>query len=893
MLPLDLFTNYPAQNQAFGNLFYAAGLTNLEFSGSGTIDGQGADWWDSSGSVFSGRPYMLFFNGNCGRVLIQNATLQNPPKMHIVFKGADNDITLRGITINTTATNAANTDGIDLVGTNCLVEDCVINAGDDNIALGSSTASAATTDILVTNCAFGKGHGVSIGSNTAGGVSNLTVINCTFDGTDYGIRMKSNDKTSGGSGEGGIAQNLNYYNLGMTNIVDGAIVIYSYYGSSGQFGTPTDVSPFFASTQAVDSTTVPIWRDITISNVTATVASNGVPGIIWARMEVPATNLVFDRVNISAPKPFDVYSARGVQFIDCRIAPPAGSNTFLIYNADVTVSNSTPSTNLITFDGLSTNGYGSLLALYNARASLANTNVFDAGPLILGGSTLVVSNHLNLGAASVVNFILGTNASTLSVRSNLALSGTVNLSAGAGFSSNTCTLFTYGGNLTWGSPILAGSPGGIPYRFNTNTAGQVKVVPTVLTVNNTNDSGPGSLRQQIANAQSGDTIVFSNGLSGTITLKSGVLTITNSLNILGPGPQVLSLSGGGSNGVFSIPFIFGHPVPTVLLSGLTVTNGRSQADGGGISAFGLVTISNCVIVGNQAVCGQLTCPSGGGLANFSFCTVVNSTISGNESYDGGGIVNEYNDTLSLVNCTICSNIADNIAGAGIFSGGRLYMTNCTVAGNQANSASGVGGIEINPGQPAVVANSIVAGNTSLGISADLQGAFTSVGFNMIGSTNGSTGFGLPGSQDQTGSTASPLHPMLGPLQFNGGPTPTMALLAGSPAIDQGNAFGFSTDQRGAPRPFDFTSVANASGGDGSDIGAFEAGNPTLQIEQSGTNVVLSWPSYYGGVTVQTSTNLASPGAWISLPDAPTVLGDQLTITNGISSGTLFYRLKNN
>ena len=225
---------------------------------------------------------MIFFNGTCKRVLIQNVTIQNPPKMHIVFKGSDNDITIQGITINTTAANAANTDGIDLVGTNCLVQNCTINAGDDNIALGSSTASAISANILVTNCTFGVGHGVSIGSNTAGAVSNLTVINCTFNGTDYGIRMKSNDNTTGGSGEGGIAQNLNYYNIPMTNIVDGAIVIYSYYASGGQFGTPTSVTPFFASTQAVDTTTIPVWRNITISNVNATVASGGVPGIIWA-----------------------------------------------------------------------------------------------------------------------------------------------------------------------------------------------------------------------------------------------------------------------------------------------------------------------------------------------------------------------------------------------------------------------------------------------------------------------------------------------------------------------------------------------------------------------------------------------------------------------------------
>src|ERR1039458_7482863 len=275
-------------------------ITNVEISGSGTIDGQAtaSDWWN--GLSTSQRPYMISFS-KCQRVLIQNVTMQNPPKMHMAFKSGGGNITIQGITINTPGTSP-NTDGMDLVGTNCLIQNCSSSTGDDNIALGTSSAGVPSANIVVTNCAFGVGHGVSIGSNTAGGVSNLTVINCTFNGTDYGIRMKSNDNTSGGSGEGGIAQNLSYLNIGMTNIVDGAIVIYSYYASGGQFGTPTSVTPHFASTQAVASATIPVWRNITISNMNATVAGGGVPGIIWASMELPATNILLSYVNITASK---------------------------------------------------------------------------------------------------------------------------------------------------------------------------------------------------------------------------------------------------------------------------------------------------------------------------------------------------------------------------------------------------------------------------------------------------------------------------------------------------------------------------------------------------------------------------------------------------------------
>ena len=201
-------------------------LHDIEISGSGTIDGSGTTgWWTHSLST-SQRPYMISLSSSV-RVWIRDVNLINAPKMHISLKNKGGNITIEGITINTPA--SPNTDGIDLVGTNCLVKNCSISDGDDNIALGTSSANAPTSDTTVTDCTFGIGHGVSIGSNTAGGVSNLTVINCTFNNTQYGIRMKSDNATSGSSGAGGTSQNLFYYNLGMTNLTYGPIIIYSYY----------------------------------------------------------------------------------------------------------------------------------------------------------------------------------------------------------------------------------------------------------------------------------------------------------------------------------------------------------------------------------------------------------------------------------------------------------------------------------------------------------------------------------------------------------------------------------------------------------------------------------------------------------------------------------------
>ena len=107
--------------------------------------------------------------------------------------------------------------------------------------------SAPTYNTLITNCTFGYGHGVSIGSGTTDGVTNLTVINCTFNNTDNGIRMKSD------SGKGGNAQYLYYYNLSMTNITYAPIIIYSYYNT---YGNPTTagITPAIAAGEATAST---------------------------------------------------------------------------------------------------------------------------------------------------------------------------------------------------------------------------------------------------------------------------------------------------------------------------------------------------------------------------------------------------------------------------------------------------------------------------------------------------------------------------------------------------------------------------------------------------------------------------------------------------------------
>jgi hypothetical protein len=486
-------------------------LANVEISGSGGVDGQGGPWWASDpGSGL----YMIYFD-NCNTVLVQNVTFSNAPAQQIVFKGKNGNITIQGITIQAPSSHAAtpshNTDGIDLVGTNCLVQNCTISTGDDNIALGSSSSGAIASDISVTNCTFGDGHGMTIGGNTAGGVSNLTVFNCTFNGTDYGIRMKS-DNAASSPGAGGVAQNLAYYNLTMTNIRYEPILIYSYYNQSA-FSTPVGVSPSNAAAQTVDPVTAntPIWRNIVISNLIATVASSGQAGLIWGRIEMPATNITLSRINITAPANFDLYNANGIQFVDSQITLPGGSNTFSLYNAQVTISNSAPVTNVFSLDGLSS---ANSLALYNARGSLSDPGALGANPITLSASTLSNSTSLALPGSSVVNFLLGTNNAAVAVAGSLTLNSTLNITNGGGLGAGAYTLFTYNGTLT-GAPVLGAQPLGFNYSLNTNTAGQVN-----LLVSLTNCSSPPAITNQPASRSvlAGSNVLFSVGASGSAPL---------------------------------------------------------------------------------------------------------------------------------------------------------------------------------------------------------------------------------------------------------------------------------------------------------------------------------------------------------------------------------------
>jgi hypothetical protein len=424
----------------------------------------------------------------------------------------------------------------------------------------------------------------------------------------------------------------------------------------------------------------------------------------------------------------------------------------------------------------------------------------------------------------------------------------------------------------------------IPFALAQQTTTKRNRPANTITVTNTNDTGPGSLRQALADVNDGDTINFA--VTGTIGLTSGELLVDKAITISGPGAENLAVNGNAKSRVFHVTG------GNVTISGLTITNGHATDSGGGIyNDHAVLTLNNCVVAGNSAALNI-----GGGIhndgTNIGHATLqVNNSLITNNS---GGI---YNDALqagtavlaitysTLSNngpgeainndgwsCTFCANGTTSVeitnssitnnAGDAIFSdtgrqncGGScpvaISITNSTISGNAggvhnstlsdtvvsnstiSDNGSGIyndngalatsvynttmsnNGVEIqNFNAPVVVAMSHTIFNVSPGGHSILNdfGTVTSYGYN-VSSDDGGGYLNGPGDQINT-------DPMLGPLQDNGGPTLTHALLPGSPAINAGDP-NFTPpplyDQRGPG----FDRVVHGR----IDIGSFEVQEP--------------------------------------------------------------------
>jgi polygalacturonase len=473
MLPL---TNYPGGTVNPKNFISGSSLTNIEISGPGAIDGQGAPWWPYANTNGANRPVMISLS-SCKYELIQNITLSNSPEFHIAIGGSAANSTVQGCTIRAPSsedplTPGHNTDADDVSGTNILIQNNNISVGDDNFTCGGGTS-----DILITNNTYGAGHGVSIGSFTSPYVSNMLVINCTFNGTDQGIRIKSDRD------RGGFVHNINYYNLSMTNVMHPILIYCQYTNTTPAYRALDSISPAVAASYPAApyvAGKTPTYRDITFSNIIATGQSGRAAGLVWGLPECSVSNLTLIKVNISADtRTFGIYDANNVQLIDCSHIPSANVNQFSFFNSQVTFSNSTPSASVATLDGATTNGVPNAFAFYNYLAALQHTNALDQGTAIsLSAATFTISNNLALSPSNNLNFTLGSNTASLVVKGNLNLSGIVNVTAGGGFTNGSYALINYTGTLTGSLPTLGTIPSGYGATFNTSSSGLVNLVVT-------------------------------------------------------------------------------------------------------------------------------------------------------------------------------------------------------------------------------------------------------------------------------------------------------------------------------------------------------------------------------------------------------------------------------
>ncbi len=307
-------------------------LEEVRLTGGGVIDGNGAVWWgeaEKARQKKSGytlpRPNLVVLE-RVKNLRMENLTLQNSPKFHFVPTECEG-VVISNVTV-LAPERAANTDAID--PSNCknvLITRCKIDVGDDNVAIKAGKPVAgrefACEDITITDCLFLHGHGLSIGSETAGGVRNVTVRNCRFENTENGLRIKSQ------RGKGGRVENISYEGITMSN-VNPAITLTCYYANNSS-GDPT---PAAAADEAAKlSGKIPAYRNIRIRNLTATCPKAA--GTLAGLPESALRDIALEDVTITAGKSFSIRNAQDVRLKNVRVMVASGA-PFVLENAQVT-----------------------------------------------------------------------------------------------------------------------------------------------------------------------------------------------------------------------------------------------------------------------------------------------------------------------------------------------------------------------------------------------------------------------------------------------------------------------------------------------------------------------------------------------------------------------------
>jgi hypothetical protein len=321
----------------FSPLIYAYQAQDVAIVGRGTLDGQGQVWWDFLHKLrdnknlprskwqdefahlnkdriaefnyaplnvgFLRPPFIQLYE--CTNVLVEGVTIRNSPFWNVSPLYCE-DVNIYGISI-ISPSDSPNTDGINPDSCrNVHISDCLLDVGDDCITIKSGRdadgrrVGKPAENYTIVNCTLLHGHGLSIGSEMSGGVKNIVVDNCVFDGPDHGIRIKST------RGRGGVIENVRMSNLVMRNIREEAIVLTTFYIKSN----PEPVSE-----------RTPIFRNIHFSGITAV---SRVACELTGLAEMPIENVTFNDIQLTAKTGFTIKDAKGIELHHVTVNTESG-----------------------------------------------------------------------------------------------------------------------------------------------------------------------------------------------------------------------------------------------------------------------------------------------------------------------------------------------------------------------------------------------------------------------------------------------------------------------------------------------------------------------------------------------------------------------------------------
>lgn len=502
------------------NALITVKAANAGIMGYGVIDGRGGQtligtgapanttWWQLSSqaqtaSLNQNNPRLVNINAN--NFTLYKITLQNSPMFHVNYSG--NGLTVWDVKIIAPGT-ARNTDGIDPgPAQNVTITNSYIGDGDDNIALkpgGNPTAGGTASNMSITHNHFYVGHGMSIGSQTSGGSTNVLIQDLNIDGdptnsNDTGIRIKTE------SSNGGLIDGVTYKDVCMTNVA-----------------TPITFNPFYSSSTGSD---YPQFENIVLSNVT--ILTPGTVQLEGYSSTYPL-GLTLDNVNFSSTLPASDVTASNANItlgpgpVNIPLSASSGSNITLTNN--VTSSESPYSCNSANFPTLAPEFFASASAAAPS-SPITLTAIFE--PTIESPTTLVATEPT--GTVTFYDGATSVGAVTLSGSTDLATLTLSSETAGAHTYSAT-----YSGDTNYSSMTTGAATVTVTQQFASSTA--LTASPTTI-----NAGQPVTLTA---------TVTGSGAPTGTVTFLNGATALgTASLNANGVATLTISSLAGGTDSI--------------------------------------------------------------------------------------------------------------------------------------------------------------------------------------------------------------------------------------------------------------------------------------------------------------------------------------------------------